>query len=163
MGITANGLPYPVPTDPIADGADAIRALAEALDPRIKSSPGVVLTATGISIGSSAANDINWNGEISDPDNWHAANAVDVVVPAGKGGRYTVSATLILNGGLLGTLAAMSAMINGTTMYSLPLESAWFGGTLTFVRTLAAGDTIKFQVYQNSGAARGVTGRLEIV
>ena len=34
MGTTATGLPYPEPTDPIAGGADAIRALAEAIDLR---------------------------------------------------------------------------------------------------------------------------------
>lgn len=33
MATTANGLPYPVGTDRVADGDDAIRALAEALDP----------------------------------------------------------------------------------------------------------------------------------
>lgn len=32
MGTTTGGLPYPEPTDPIADGADAIRDLAEAVD-----------------------------------------------------------------------------------------------------------------------------------
>lgn len=35
-GTTPSGLPYPSPTDPIAQGADAIRSLAEALEqPRI--------------------------------------------------------------------------------------------------------------------------------
>lgn len=32
MGTTSGGLPYPDPTDPVAEGADAIRALAEKLD-----------------------------------------------------------------------------------------------------------------------------------
>lgn len=32
-GTTSSGLPYPDPSDPVAGGADAIRALAEALDP----------------------------------------------------------------------------------------------------------------------------------
>lgn len=32
-GTTGAGLPYPDPSDPVAGGADAIRALAEALDP----------------------------------------------------------------------------------------------------------------------------------
>lgn len=32
MGTTTHGLPYPEPTDPVADGAAAIKALAEALD-----------------------------------------------------------------------------------------------------------------------------------
>jgi hypothetical protein len=31
-GVTPGGLPYPSPTDPVAEGADAIRALAEAVD-----------------------------------------------------------------------------------------------------------------------------------
>lgn len=33
MGTTTNGLPYPEPTDDLRDGAGAIEALAEALDP----------------------------------------------------------------------------------------------------------------------------------
>jgi hypothetical protein len=33
--VTGTGLPYPVPTDPISQGADAIRALAEAIDTQI--------------------------------------------------------------------------------------------------------------------------------
>jgi hypothetical protein len=32
-GTTPAGLPYPNPTDPVAEGASAIRALAEAIDP----------------------------------------------------------------------------------------------------------------------------------
>lgn len=35
MGTTAGGLPYPEPSDPVAAGADAIKALAQALDPKI--------------------------------------------------------------------------------------------------------------------------------
>jgi hypothetical protein len=31
-GTTAAGLPYPLPTDPVAEGADAIRSLAEAVE-----------------------------------------------------------------------------------------------------------------------------------
>src|SRR5262245_18846959 len=33
-GNTARGLPYPLPTEPVAEGAQAIRNLAEALDPK---------------------------------------------------------------------------------------------------------------------------------
>lgn len=47
---TPNGLPYPLPTEPVADGADAIKALALALDPRL---PGTYAlrarTLTGLS------------------------------------------------------------------------------------------------------------------
>ncbi len=34
MATTSSGLPYPLPTDPIAGGADAIKALAEGVDAR---------------------------------------------------------------------------------------------------------------------------------
>lgn len=33
MGTTPGGLPYPEPTDPVAAGADAIKALAQAVEP----------------------------------------------------------------------------------------------------------------------------------
>ena len=33
--VTAGGLPYPVPTDPVMQGADAIRALAQAVDIKV--------------------------------------------------------------------------------------------------------------------------------
>lgn len=35
MGTTAKGYPYPEPTDPIAAGADAIKALAQAVNDRL--------------------------------------------------------------------------------------------------------------------------------
>ena len=36
---TPRGLPYPLPTDPVSHGADDIRALAEAVDPRLAEVP----------------------------------------------------------------------------------------------------------------------------
>lgn len=44
-GATNSGLPYPDPADPVAAGADAIRALAEAIEPRLP---------TGIAVGNVA-------------------------------------------------------------------------------------------------------------
>jgi hypothetical protein len=49
MATTAGGLPYPVPTDPVAQGADAIRALAEAIDRHF---------LTGAFTGNTAANGV---------------------------------------------------------------------------------------------------------
>jgi hypothetical protein len=45
MGPTTRGLPYPEPTDPVAAGADAIKALADALNLRIPRMYGVEYTA----------------------------------------------------------------------------------------------------------------------
>jgi hypothetical protein len=38
MGTTPNGFPYPEPTDPVAQGADAIRDLATAVDTSLRRS-----------------------------------------------------------------------------------------------------------------------------
>lgn len=38
-GTAGNGLPYPSPTDPISEGADAIRALAAAVSPQLLATP----------------------------------------------------------------------------------------------------------------------------
>lgn len=35
MGTTTGGLPYPEPSDPVAEGANAIKALAQAIDPKL--------------------------------------------------------------------------------------------------------------------------------
>ena len=45
MGVTAGGLPYPEPTDPVAAGADAIRALAEAIEARLLGDTGWVVAS----------------------------------------------------------------------------------------------------------------------
>lgn len=43
-GVTPGGLPYPDPGDPVADGANATRALAEALDPKVADTGWLPLT-----------------------------------------------------------------------------------------------------------------------
>jgi len=45
MGTTPGGLPYPEPTDPIAQGADAIKNLATAIDNRIQTGTLTVSTS----------------------------------------------------------------------------------------------------------------------
>lgn len=126
--------------------------------------PGVILSVAAQVIGNAAANDITFNAEAADVDGWHAAGAVaNVVVPAGKDGRYTVCYSGIW-ALAPGAQSGVSCMINGVTSYEAVLGagSAWNVSTLTFVRTLVAGDTLKFQAFQASGAARNLTSRLEI-
>lgn len=57
MGTTAGGLPYPEPTDPVAAGADAIKALAvavdgkyTALDPAIKQGYGFITGTSAVAV-----------------------------------------------------------------------------------------------------------------
>jgi hypothetical protein len=53
-GTTTSGLPYPSPTDPVAQGADAIRSLAEAVDSHMY---GMVI-AGGLATGNTDVNGI---------------------------------------------------------------------------------------------------------
>jgi hypothetical protein len=58
MATTPGGLPYPVGTDLVVNGDDAIKALAEALDPRIQpDTPWTVYTPTvgGMTLGNGTA------------------------------------------------------------------------------------------------------------
>lgn len=62
MGTTTTGLPYPEPTDPVAAGADAIKALALAIDPRLSGpwtpfSPLLYMGGAGVGL---VANDSRW-------------------------------------------------------------------------------------------------------
>jgi H-type lectin domain. len=55
MGTTAKGLPYPEPGDPVADGDDAIKALAEAVDDKAGMVSGSVnVTATAAATATAA-------------------------------------------------------------------------------------------------------------
>lgn len=105
-GTTPNGLRYPTPTDPLKDGADAIKNLATDLDPRVPPSgqwPSYVPTLTGFagSIGraryykigrfvqvqvmlSIAAGGVTGNMRLSLPVQAHAA-AVILTSPVGVG------------------------------------------------------------------------------
>jgi hypothetical protein len=51
MPNTSHGLPYPVPTDPVAAGADAIKALATALDPLVVVHGSTTITTNANGIG----------------------------------------------------------------------------------------------------------------
>lgn len=47
MATTAKGYPYPLPSDPVAGGADAIKALAEMIDSRLGAAFSGIVTITG--------------------------------------------------------------------------------------------------------------------
>ena len=57
MGTTPKGFPYPEPTDPVAAGADAIKALAQAIDTHVGrvASGAVTVTGDGTSVNPGAA------------------------------------------------------------------------------------------------------------
>lgn len=100
MGTTPiNALPYPEPTDPVAQGADAIKALANALDKGVAkaiAAGSATLPITALNTGASVA----------------------VTFPAG---RFTaapyVFGTPIIGGAAVGPIAVSGTTPNGCTLW----------------------------------------------
>lgn len=146
-------------------GADAtVAATLSALPSRYVSlTGGVLLTDTAQTITTAVGTDITWSTEVSDPDGWTAGAIALLTVPAGKGGRYVVTYSGSWSAAP-GTTPAINCVINGTISYEvagIPVF-AGFIQNLTFIKTLVAGDTLKFQAFHNAGANRDLLSRLEI-
>lgn len=98
MGTTANGLPWPEPTAPVRDGAAAVRALAEAVDPKapfkvfagsggftVNAQGGIAINlpfqtiVTGIAAAQTTAYGYGWNRASGSPAGVVWFNFVDIV------------------------------------------------------------------------------------
>lgn len=123
--------------------------------------PGVILTDAAQSIVTATISDITWGTEVSDVDNWTSGGSATLTVPSGWDGQYAVSYS-----GQFAVAAGASqgsqCLINGATIYADTSTTLWNVTTIGFVRTFAATDTIKFQVFQNSGGNVNIVSRLEI-
>lgn len=124
--------------------------------------PGVILTDAAQSIGNATLTDITWGTEVSDVDGWTSGGSATLTVPTGWGGQYMVTYS-----GLWavapGATNGASCLLNGTATYGTSDGTLLGVSTLSFVRALVAGDTLKFQVYQSSVGAINVVSRLDIV
>lgn len=127
-------------------------------------SPGqarVILTDAAQSITNVTPTDVTWGTEVSDPDGWTSGGIATLTVPTGQGGPYHVCFSGLW-AGPAGTLNGSACLLNGVATYSQQDGGLWNVAGFTFLRTLVAGDTLKFQVYQNSGGALNIVSRLEI-
>lgn len=124
---------------------------------------GVILTKSAQPITTATVTDLIWDTEVSDIDGWTAGGIATLTVPTGKGMRYGVcySGSWPADPG---TLAGMTCLVNGSGLYDSSGKSAFgtYVNIISFIRTLAAGDTLKFRCYQNSGIDKNLTSRLEI-
>lgn len=123
----------------------------------------VELSDSAQPITSGVTTDITWGTEISDVDGWTAGGIATLTCPAGKGGAVIASFTAGWATSGLGTTPYVDCLING---------AAWYAGeglapsglhTVCFARRLAAGDTVKYRVFQNSGGSVNVSCLLHIV
>ena len=122
---------------------------------------GVILTDAAQTFTTSVAADVTWGTEVSDPDGWTAGGIALLTVPAGKAGRYLVT----YNGkwSAIPGSSTVACYINGVAEYEFTTSGGIvFAPNLTFMRTLAVGDTIRFTAFQSNGVNRDLVSRLEI-
>lgn len=109
-----------------------------------------VRRAAAQSIANNTVSAIIFDTEDADPDGWGAAPTLTWTVPAGLGGIYSITAF----GGYASTIGTRgyAEIVGGSRrVRSVMTTDSTFGvsGTLP----LAAGEVLKIEVYQNSGAA----------
>lgn len=151
MGNTANrGLPYPENTDPLANMAAAVQALANALDGQRPSVS--VAKAAAQSIPNNAFTDITFDTETFDSDTMFTATSANVTVKHAGLWLITARVGYITNG--TGSRGATLLKNGGTVAASLAAASSvsHVAGVTAQLR-LAVNDVIKLQAFQNSGAA----------
>lgn len=123
--------------------------------------PGVILTDAAQTFTTASIADITWGTEVQDVDGWTSGGSATLTVPSGWAGRITVCCTGTWSA-LPGAGSHLVGLVNGTYLYGASCPSKATQATLTFTHTVAAGDTIKIQGYQESGSNKDFVSRLEI-
>lgn len=149
MANTTNGLPFPVGTDKVVDGDNAIRALAEAVDANLLPFGHVRARCTTSSSHGGAA----WNlcpldvlADAKGAQPW-VLEAVSRRVKVTKAGVYLIAASLTMNG----TLAlAIATSLDGTTWNrtaSVPVGSVNYANATSTVVYLAVNTYVAMMMY----------------
>lgn len=159
MGTTTHGLPYPEPTDPVAAGAAAIRSLAESIDTPCG---GKWRRVTAMSVGSGGTITFTWDTEDADSDNFHTPGPGNgfILIPAGKGGVYSISGSLGFAAGP-GTNSFARLVLPGQT-FDFPATPVGQQAGFNATARLVPGDQIITQVFQATGAAMGIGGFIHV-
>jgi hypothetical protein len=123
---------------------------------------GVVLSASGVSIGAGVSTTLTWTTETSDVDGWIAVSSTTLTVPTGWGGCYDV--TCRTTGSISSSSdVEITAVYNGTVVANSAGPFANAIRSLGFTTAgLAAGDTLTFVVFNGSGVAITFTSVLVI-
>jgi hypothetical protein len=121
--------------------------------------PGVELSLAG-PISNVTNTDLTSWTEVRDPDGWYPGAGTTLTVPAGMGGLYAVTFSGIWST-IPGTSSGGSLVVNGTGVAGCA-SSPQYTFAATYVAPLAAGATIRAQVYQNSGGNCTCTMRLNV-
>lgn len=117
--------------------------------------------AANLAVTSGLIVDIPWDTEAADATAFHAANATDLIVPAGQDGVYAISVAWVWASSPNNDVA-LDIVVRSTTYrfgHQLSTIGDKVGGSVT-VR-LAATDHVKASVFQLSGGSINGTGVLE--
>jgi hypothetical protein len=159
MGVTTGGLPWPENTAPLAQGAQAIRSLAEAIDPAWYYAERIAAFSIGgggtdVAVGGGSA---LWEVVES---NFGAVPAALFTVPKAGVWRFTAAATTAIAVGTRVTIAINAS--GGKSIGYQHQVGSGAGTNQVYVATgmirVAAAETIQMIISQNSGTANNFGG-----
>jgi hypothetical protein len=144
---TTKGYPYPVGTDRVMDGDDAIKALAEAVD---SDSAFTRATTLGQTLVAATANNISWNAASPNGCELTKTSAYQWTVTVA--GLYVVTAVVQLGAFQpSGTRAYIGLSAGpGVTYYQRDVMSGENTATTTMLNALAPGDQIIVTLFPNT-------------
>lgn len=99
--------------------------------------------------------------EYADTDGFATAGtSTSITIPAGKGGRYAVHCHIEYTASGLGSNSAVEIVTTGSIArtFAVPCVSVIGAGEIAMVIRLAAGDTLAFKAYQDSGGSKTLSG-----
>lgn len=114
----------------------------------------VVATASGTAL--------SWDTEDTDSGGFYTSGT-DIVIPAGAGGIYGISAFIqsgSLSGICLVQIGFTSTVTGHASLYRFYHNESF--GSASAITRLAAGDTVNVTVVHNSGANRNYVGSVEL-
>lgn len=166
-GLTPGSLPYPEDTDLVMQGAQAIKALAQAIDarPRLRARKSGVYNCPGNNTDSEQGSgpavwdlfEVNYN---------NASDVVGMVAPIAGYYLCTLSAAMLVPGATTNQMFGCKVLNNSNAAEGLgdqKLCTTPAGSTRMTVRCsgiikAAAGDIIRASVHQNTGATQSLGG-----
>lgn len=156
---TPNGVPYPLGTDRVMDGDDAIHNLAQWLDDALNTRCRLSLSAN-INVADSTGVILPWGVEDVDPMDLHSTVTNPSRITIKRAGRYRVMTSVSFSSSGAGGYRRIQLARNGIAnivgqTHVAPLAVSQFTNA-TIVQTVlaAVGDYFEIQVTQTSGATQ---------
>jgi hypothetical protein len=165
---TARGFPYPLGTDPLSQGDDAIHSLASYLDANVPkygdaTDPNYcrVYRSLTTSVPNAGTATMTWDQESWNPTGMHSLGTAPTRITIGVAGKYLIVASVGFASNATGYRSVV-VLLNGTTALQRSTSQAASGAShvqpCSVEAQLAVGDYIEITAGQNSGAALNTNG-----